>query len=258
MSLDIHQAADYLSISVGGYLYGTRRGAGYCRVCTTPVVAPFIYCKACKDIIHLASLNSMPLADLVLPLVYIDDEPQSKLLMHGYKGDQVGPEPQTELLLSVALMAALGLLIHRRCIESTVSPLTALSFVPSTHGRSDHPIQRIANLLSSESGLPVLEARYIGPQPSTRGYSPTYYEILPGSINPKHVLLIDDTWTTGGSAQSVATTLKSAGSESVTILVMGRWLRNSWPPSAQFISTEMKQKPYSPFDCPVSGIGSCF
>jgi len=257
MPLDIHQAADHLSISVGGYLYGTRRGVDFCRVCTTPVIPPYAYCKACNDINHSASLKSMPLADMVLPLVYIDDEPQSKLLMHGYKGDQVGPEPQWELLLSVALMADLGLLIHRNCIESTLSPLTALSFVPSTRGRLDQPIKRIANLMSKESGLPVIEAKYIGPQPSTRGYSPTHYEILPGAVDPTHVLLIDDTWTTGGSAQSVATLLKLSGSQVVTVLVIGRWLRSSWPPSADFILNQMKQKPYTPFDCPVSGTGSC-
>lgn len=202
-------------------------------------------------------LNSTPLADLVLPLVYIDDEPQSKLLMHGYKGDQAGPQPQAELLLSVALMAGLGLLIHRPCIESAISPLTALSFVPSTHARPDHPIRRIANFMSEESGLPVIETKYVGPQPSIREYFPTRYEILPGAANKKHILLIDDTWTTGASVQSLATSLKLAGAEKVTALVIGRWLRNSWPPAASFMSGQMKEKPYDPFDCPVSGAGSC-
>ena len=108
MPLDIYQAADHLSISVGGYLYGTRRGLEFCRVCTAPVVAPYVLCKACKENDSLALSSSTPLADMVLPLVYIDDEPQSKLLMHGYKGDQVGPQPQAELLLNVAFMAEIA------------------------------------------------------------------------------------------------------------------------------------------------------
>jgi hypothetical protein len=257
MSLDITQAREYLSITVGGYLYGTRRGAGFCRVCTAPVEDPFLDCKACYDITDQAVTSSAPLADLVVPLVYIGDEPQSKLLMHGYKGDQIGSVPQEDLLLSVLLMAGLGLLIHRRCIESAVSPLTALSFVPSTRARPDHPIQRIVTFMSVEAQLPIIESAYIGPEPSLRRYFPADYKIKSGYADPRHVLLIDDTWTTGGSAQSVATSLKLVGSESVTVLVVGRWLRNTWRPSANFIAEQMKQKPYTPFDCPVSGVGPC-
>lgn len=257
MSLDIYHADNYLSISVGGYLYGTRRGVGFCRVCTTPVDASYVFCMACRDNNHVAISNSTLLADLVLPLAYIDDEPQSKLLMHGYKGDQVGSQPQTELFISVTLMATLGLLIHRPCIEEAVKPLTALSFVPSTHGRRNPPIQKIANYMSEESGLPVIEATYIGPQPSTRGYHPSYYEISPTDVDRRHVLLIDDTWTSGVHAQSVASSLKSAGTDRVTILVVGRWLRSTWQASATFISSQMKQNPYNPFDCPVSGTGPC-
>jgi hypothetical protein len=65
MSLDITQASEYLSITVGGYLYGTRRGAGFCRVCTAPVEDPFLDCKACYDITDQAVTSSAPLADLV-------------------------------------------------------------------------------------------------------------------------------------------------------------------------------------------------
>jgi len=257
MPLDIFQAAEHLSISVSGYLYGTRRGAEFCQVCTTPVDSSYAYCLACNGNSRAASLNSTQLADLVVPLVYIDDEPQSKLLMHGYKGDQVGPEPQKELLLNVALMSALGLLIHRTCIENAGSPLTALSFVPSTHGRPNHPIRGIANFAGIHSGLPVVEAKYVGPLPSSRGYNPAHYQILPNSVDCRHVLLIDDTWTSGGSAQSVASQFKLTGSISVTILVVGRWLRKGWSASASFMESQMKQNPYSPYDCPVSGTGTC-
>jgi hypothetical protein len=226
-------------------------------VCTAPVSDPYLDCRACKDITNQAAASSAPLADLVLPLVYIDDEPQSKLLMHGYKGDQIGFVPQEDLLLSVLLMAGLGLLIHRQCIESAVSSLTALSFVPSTRARPDHPIQRIAKVMSDEAQLPIIESRYIGPEPSSRRYFPADYKIKSGDADPRHVLLIDDTWTTGSSAQSVATSLKLAGSDSVTVLVVGRWLRNTWKPSANFMTTQMRQTAYSPLDCPVSGVGPC-
>ena len=42
------------------------------------------------------------------------------------------------------------------------------------------------------------------------------------------VLLIDDTWTTGASAQSAAAALKAAGASTVAALVIGRYLNSGW------------------------------
>jgi adenine/guanine phosphoribosyltransferase-like PRPP-binding protein len=37
-------------------------------------------------------------------------------------------------------------------------------------------------------------------------------------------LLLDDTWTSGGTAQSAAVALKQAGARSVAVVVLGRHL----------------------------------
>ena len=42
------------------------------------------------------------------------------------------------------------------------------------------------------------------------------------------MLLIDDTWTTGASAQSAAAALKQAGAGAVVALVIGRHLKRDW------------------------------
>ena len=42
------------------------------------------------------------------------------------------------------------------------------------------------------------------------------------------VLLIDDTWTTGGNAQSAALALRSAGAAKVAIVVVGRHFDRSF------------------------------
>jgi orotate phosphoribosyltransferase len=42
------------------------------------------------------------------------------------------------------------------------------------------------------------------------------------------VLLIDDTWTTGASAQSAAAVLKQAGARTVAAVVIGRHLNRGW------------------------------
>ena len=46
----------------------------------------------------------------------------------------------------------------------------------------------------------------------------------PGSVAGQVVLLLDDTWTSGGAAQSAAVALKRAGARSVAVVVAGRHL----------------------------------
>ena len=257
MTLEIDVAGPYLLKSVGGYLFGTCRGADFCTVCSTPVGGSYVTCVGCNANLSLAQAGALQLADQVLPLTYIDDGPQSKLLMHGYKGDYLGGTPQDELFLNVALMLTLGFLIHQKCIELTHGLITAVSYVPSRRITPNESVKRIAEFISLESGLPLVETRYIGAQPPIRGYQPSGFAIYPHSVALDHVLIIDDTWTTGGNAQSLATAFKNSGAGKVTILVAGWWLKVSWKPSGDFISGAMKNKPYNPFDCPISGNSTC-
>ncbi len=54
-----------------------------------------------------------------------------------------------------------------------------------------------------------------------------------GAVTDRHVLVLDNVWTTGSNAQSAALTLRRAGAAAVSVLLMiGRWLssRNAvWP-----------------------------
>ena len=53
------------------------------------------------------------------------------------------------------------------------------------------------------------------------------FEICQG-LNGSSVLLIDDTWTTGASAQSAAAALKAGGATAVAAVVIGRYLNGDW------------------------------
>jgi hypothetical protein len=61
----------------------------------------------------------------------------------------------------------------------------------------------------------------------SRTFNPHKYEPA-RALGGESVLLIDDTWTTGASAQSAAAALKSAGAGPVAAVVIGRHLNREW------------------------------
>jgi phosphoribosylpyrophosphate synthetase len=71
-------------------------------------------------------------------------------------------------------------------------------------------------------------------------------------VDGAHVLVVDDTWVSGGTAQSVAVALKDAGARAVTILCVARWLRWDWSSTPAFVE-EYLTAPYEPLVCPVTG-----
>ena len=51
------------------------------------------------------------------------------------------------------------------------------------------------------------------------------------------VVVVDDTWVSGGSAQSAAAALKLAGARRVAVIVLGRHVNDGDPASARFLAT---------------------
>ncbi|RJO69942.1 phosphoribosyltransferase [Nocardia panacis] len=70
-------------------------------------------------------------------------------------------------------------------------------------------------------------------------------------VDGKNILIVDDTWTTGSSAQGAAIAVKGAGASSVTVLCVDRWLRHDWEDHRTLIDT--LDNPYDPLICPVVG-----
>ena len=55
------------------------------------------------------------------------------------------------------------------------------------------------------------------------------------------MLLVDDTWVSGASAQSAAAALKAAGARRVALVVIGRHVDPADPRSAEFLRTLRSQ-----------------
>lgn len=116
--------ADYLRRVVGGYLYGTQLSSDFCEVCRTPVNG-YSLCKAC-DSARVASIEQgFQLADHVYPIVYANDNPQSTLLMHGYKENFDPALEPNELYLKIMLLIITAVGLHIECFQNPPQSIIA-------------------------------------------------------------------------------------------------------------------------------------
>jgi hypothetical protein len=109
----------------------------------------------------------------------------------------------------------------------------ALAVVPSGQGRlGAHPLVAMAR-----SCLPLpLVALTLNPRVvHVRGVTPDWLRV--GTpVAGADVVVVDDTWVSGGSAQSTAVALKRAGARRVAIIVLGRHVNPEDPKSAAFLA----------------------
>jgi predicted phosphoribosyltransferase len=96
------------------------------------------------------------------------------------------------------------------------------------HRDGQHPLQTIVGELvkpTRERYEPLLIRGQH--ESAARQFDPRRFEAT-RKLNEEAVLLIDDTWTTGASANSAAAALKEAGAATVAVVVIGRHLNREW------------------------------
>jgi hypothetical protein len=192
-------------------------GRGLCATCHGPARPGHARCYQCG--LH-AQCAPGSLADLVVPLAYAPKGGQHARNLWIYKSSQ--PDAAAA---RAGLRALLVVFLHDHgpCVwpRAGMAAPTHLAVVPSGRGRPGlHPLRQLigpylvmpwAELASrSPAGHP---ARDLDPD---RFGAPR----LPGA----RVALLDDTWTSGASAQSAAMSLRLAGARSVAVIVLGRHL----------------------------------
>ena len=110
---------------------------------------------------------------------------------------------------------------------------SAVAVVPSGQGRPGaHPL---AGLVRSSVALPVVRLSVVPREIHTRGVNPAWVRVV-DPVAGADVLVVDDTWVSGGSAQSTAAALKLAGARRVAVVVLGRHVNPADPRSAAFLA----------------------
>ena len=111
---------------------------------------------------------------------------------------------------------------------------SAVAVVPSGQGRpGDHPL---VGLVRSCVALPLVRLSVVPRAIHTRGVNPGWVR-AGDPVAGADVLVVDDTWVSGGSAQSTAAALKLAGARRVAVVVLGRHVNPADPRSAAFLES---------------------
>ncbi|MFC0526715.1 phosphoribosyltransferase [Phytohabitans kaempferiae] len=199
-----------------------------CPICRGVRTEGYPLCFRCQS--HRDRSGGV-LADLVVPISYSPRTGQHHHNLRTYKGTVSSEQAQWSLLAVLLLF----LHDHVGCLaKRTGAALTHVTAVPSTRRRpGQHPL---ASLVGSRLDLPWI-ASSVNPQygPDDREFHPDWFTPTLHD-GPVHALIIEDTWTTGARAQSLAYALKTAGAATVATVVLGRHVDTEYPPSKRLLS----------------------
>lgn len=203
-------------------LLAPRHGRGVCRRCLNLTFDDGELCRACcagED--HLAA---------VLPISYSVGGEWLHHVIASYKRD-ADPSVDDAVMMLTAICEGF-IPAHEKCLAAAagVAGFDLVTTVPSSDARRDerHPLRRIvgARLAATRDRHERLLAR------SDRAAAPRVHDrrrYLPmRRLHGEAVLLIDDMWTSGASAQSAAAALRDAGAGAVAAIVIARHLNRGW------------------------------
>jgi hypothetical protein len=190
-------------------------GRGLCAACRIPVRPGNVRCYQCGQ--HAETLPGL-LADVVVPICYAAKGGEHARNLWLYKSVQPGAG-----LAQAALRALLIVFLrdHGQCVwrSAGMTRPTHLAVVPSGRGRAGpHPLQALAGPCLAVPWVSLgLRSR---DEPGIRDLDAGRFSAAPAA--GADVALLDDTWTTGASAQSACAALRLAGARSVAVIVLGR------------------------------------
>jgi len=210
-------------------------GRGVCAVCWTAVDPDFRHCYVCNT----ARMTYGPrLANVVVPIALAVKHEQLAHELWHYKYDL---DASVRSRLTTRLAAVLWRFLdeHEPHIASAVDVpgFDIVTTVPGTRQRDgEHPLASIvATIVGHTRGRfePLLTLR---PDAMAKAHSLVADRYRPTRAlrNDPGVLLVDDTWTTGGNAQSAAIALHEAGAAKVAIVVLGRHFDRSFGRSEEY------------------------
>lgn len=228
------------------------RGPGLaCQVCCAPIYPSEFLCSVCS---LQRKVWGHYLANVVAPLSYAGPStPKAVEDLWTYK-DGTDPTGRFESSQRLSALVDSALAAHAQCFEAGFEPVEVVVTVPSGSVGArpqGHPIEDVIRWPGPHRRVEL--ERLAEPPPRT--IAPETLRIQ-GDVHGTHVLVMDDNWTSGASAQSVAVSVRNAGARRVSVLPLMRSLSSSWGPTAQFLRARPLDERFNSKICPVTS-GLC-
>lgn len=221
-------AAEITDPLVWTYLTVLPAGAGVCDVCHGAPSAGYSRCYGCSQVMAQVA---QPIR-FVIPISLSRRDGQLHHSLRSYKNPAYRQHSRDLFSLQIAALFDRFVRAHRDCISSiTEKDWNVITVVPSSRQRVDpHPLE-VALGRSPWIADQLETLLTIGPQPATHNQASdgAYQTVV--DVTGLHVLLVDDTFTTGARAQSAASVLTAAGAHVVAVVPAARYVNPEWPPS---------------------------
>lgn len=198
-------------------------GDGVCATCGTWIEVAYTRCYAC---------NSRPseLA-VVVPITYSEHLGQMHLALRRYKDGPPGDRHRMRIRLCAILWRFM--LHHEGCVADAAGApeFDLVTTVPSSSPQKDDDRGNLRWIVKRCGPLKQRYERVLRatgkPESDGHVFLPGRYEATE-RLDGHHVLLVDDTWTSGGHARSAAFALRQAGAATVALVVIGRHVNPDW------------------------------
>jgi hypothetical protein len=211
-----------LSAPYENVMLAPRRGPDVCSTCFN-FTAGYDRCYACA--------HGHSVLDVVAPISYSVAREQLHHALASYKRLDGDVARRLGVILAAILWRFLA--HHERCLATAagIDLFDIVTAVPSSDRRRDehHPLRWIVGELvapTRERYQRLLRPGQTDIPPRT--FRDAKFKATTKPLQGHTILLIDDTWTTGASAQSAAAALKAAGAGAIAAVVIGRHLNREW------------------------------
>jgi hypothetical protein len=206
---------------------------GVCRVCHGPARDGRPECWCCRATRRALGGAGAP---VVVPVALYRPGDELNAALRRYKDAPVAVARRHH---AAVLARALDAFVvgHGPCLRRAGVGWDALAVVPSSSraargaaaagpataalGRVAHPLDAVCDATGALDGVARLA---LSPGPGVVGHLRPSAEafVADGDVAGRHVLIVDDTWTTGAHALSAAAALTRSGATVTAVLVIGR------------------------------------
>jgi len=198
-------------------------GPGICRVCWGFVNRDFDSCYPCGH--QPDNLKA------VVPITYSENLGQIHLALRNYKdGNSEGVRRYAAVRLAAIFWRFLAR--HEECVARAagVDGFDLVTIVPSSDPERDKS-SAFAQITGWIKPIESRLERVLEPTGDVkeRGFAAGRFRAT-AALAERSVLLLDDTWTTGGQAQSAAAALTAAGASAVALVAIGRHVNRDYEP----------------------------